>query len=92
MIRSHRVTVLTVVLASEGISPQNMNTEKELMVLTEAGLGELGLASRLTSHTVPPVFPSRITTYNAHRAGTDVAFNANAARSGKTKRDEMPSR
>ena len=56
------VHILTEELDSEDIPPQNMKTEKELMVMTEAGLGELGLASRLTSHRIRPVCPSSITT------------------------------
>lgn len=51
---------LTEELVSEGIMPQNMKMEKLLVVCMEAGRGELGLAKRLTSHSTPPDFPSRI--------------------------------
>lgn len=43
--------------------PQNTKMEKELVVWIEAGLGELGVAKSLTSHSTPPDFPSRIITY-----------------------------
>lgn len=54
---------LTEELVSEGIMPQNTKIEKELVVCIEAGLGELGAAKRVTSHSTPPDFPSRIITY-----------------------------
>lgn len=54
---------LTEELVSEGIMPQNTKMEKELVVCIEAGPGELGAAKRLTSHSMPPDFPSRIITY-----------------------------
>ena len=56
-------SVHTLKLVSEGIMPQNKKIEKELVVCIEAGLCELGLAIRLTSHSTPPDFPSRIITY-----------------------------
>lgn len=59
--------VLTDELVSEGIVPQNTKIEKELVVCTDAGLGELGVAKRLTSHSTPPDFPSRIITYTQGR-------------------------
>lgn len=55
--------VLTEELVSEGIMPQNTKIEKELVVCIEAGLGEFGAAKTLTSHSMPPDFPSRIITY-----------------------------
>lgn len=42
--------------------PQNTKMEKELMVCMEAGIGELGVAKRVTSHRMPPDFPSSIVT------------------------------
>lgn len=46
---------------SDGIKPQNMKIEKELVVCIEAGFGEFGVAKRVTSHNTPLDFPSRIT-------------------------------
>lgn len=54
-------------LDSEGIMPQNTKMEKELVVCIDVGLGELGLANRLTSHSTPPDFPSRIISYMQDR-------------------------
>lgn len=50
-------------MESEGNMPQNTKIEKWLVVWIEAGLGEFGVAKRLTSHRTPPDFPSRIITY-----------------------------
>ena len=43
--------------------PQNTKIEMELVVCIETGLGAFGLANRLTSHSSPPDFPSRIIIY-----------------------------
>lgn len=58
-----KAEVLTDELLSEGSMPQNTKIEKELVVCIEAGLGELGVAKRLTSQSTPPDFPSRMITY-----------------------------
>lgn len=59
----HKGRTLTDALFSGGIMPQNTKIEKELVVCIEAGRGELGGAKRLTSHSTPPDFPSRIMIY-----------------------------
>lgn len=49
-------------MVSLEVFPQNTKMEKELTVCMEAGIGELGVAKRVTSHRTPPDFPSRIIT------------------------------
>lgn len=49
-------------MVSLEVFPHNTKMEKELMVCMEAGIGELGVAKRVTSHRTTPDFPSSIIT------------------------------